>query len=255
MIKNENAPIVSFVMPCLNFGRHLKSCIDSILAVPRETVELIVADGGSKDDTVEILSSYGDRIRWLSEPDQGMTQAVNRGMALTRGRFISLMSADDVLIPEGYMQLVDVIREDTSIDMIYGDLELIRDDGSHIRNHSQWLIDDPLFWTKTLNSINFEGSIVTRDALERVKLEDGLYFNEKLALKAGYDYDLLIRMAYARCTFRKIGVPVLRRRRWDESYTIKLRQQSFAIGASIRKAYFEKYGLEYVPLTIEGNTY
>ncbi len=60
-------------------------------------VELLVMDGVSTDNTVEILKSYGDRIRWISEPDKGQTDAINKGTALLKGEILAYLNSDDIL--------------------------------------------------------------------------------------------------------------------------------------------------------------
>ena len=64
-------PLVTIVTPSLNQGRYLPAAIDSVLGQDYPRIEYLVVDGGSRDDTLDILSSYGDRLTWVSEPDEG----------------------------------------------------------------------------------------------------------------------------------------------------------------------------------------
>ena len=78
-------PKVSVVIPCLNRADLLRPTIESALQQDYPNVECIVIDAASKDGTVEILESYGDRIKWVSEPDEGHADAINKGwISITR---------------------------------------------------------------------------------------------------------------------------------------------------------------------------
>lgn len=89
---------VSIVVACLNSARSLRRCLDSVLCQTVGAAELIVIDGGSADGTVDILKSYGDRIvYWTSEPDRGIADAWNKGIAHAHGEWLYFLGADDFL--------------------------------------------------------------------------------------------------------------------------------------------------------------
>ena len=79
MVTNAKLPLVSLVVPCLDRAHYLRPTLDSILRQDYLNIECIVIDGGSTDGTVDILRSYGERIQWVSEPDQGHADAINKG--------------------------------------------------------------------------------------------------------------------------------------------------------------------------------
>ena len=93
------APLVSIVTACFNAARYIEETIQSVLAQDYPRVEYIVMDGGSTDGTVEILKRYADRLKFVSEPDHGAADAINRGFALTHGEIFTYLNADDVLLP------------------------------------------------------------------------------------------------------------------------------------------------------------
>src|SRR4029078_10041925 len=94
-------PLVSIIVPSFNQGRFIRTTIDSILEQSYRPLEAIVVDGGSNDDTVDVLKSYGDlpELRWTSEPDTGVADAVNKGFARARGEVIGIQSSDDWYAP------------------------------------------------------------------------------------------------------------------------------------------------------------
>src|SRR4051812_39372662 len=86
----------SGVVPCKNDTRYLTSNLESILSQDYPYLECIVVDGGSTDATVDLLKKYGDRIRWVSEPDRGAFDAINRGWQLAKGDILTWLNADDL---------------------------------------------------------------------------------------------------------------------------------------------------------------
>ena len=78
-MSNSNNPLVSIVIPCLNRAHYLIPTIESILQQDYAYIECIVVDGGSNDGSIGILKSYGERIKWISEPDNGHADAINKG--------------------------------------------------------------------------------------------------------------------------------------------------------------------------------
>lgn len=121
--------LVSIVMPTRNHARFIRASIDSVLQQNYPHVELIVMDGASTDDTVEILKSYGDRIRWVSEPDRGQTDAINKGMALVKGEVLAYLNSDDILLPGALEKAVGFFKDHTECDMVYGNADYIDVDG------------------------------------------------------------------------------------------------------------------------------
>src|SRR3989338_2899361 len=91
----SGGPLVSVVIPCLNGVRFLDNTIDSVLRQDYPHIECIVVDGGSEDGTVEILKTYGDKIRWVSEPDQGTSDAINKGWQRSRGTLLGWLPVGD----------------------------------------------------------------------------------------------------------------------------------------------------------------
>src|SRR5688500_1347785 len=93
-------PLVSVIIPNYNYAHYLPQAINSVLAQTYSQVEIIVIDDGSTDDSVTVLRSYGDRIRWLQQPNQGVSAARNVGAHNTKGELVAFLDADDFWLPE-----------------------------------------------------------------------------------------------------------------------------------------------------------
>lgn len=123
MNDDQKSPLVSIVVPSYNQGEFIKQTIDSILAQDYAPIQIIVVDGASTDNTVKILKSYGDRrdLIWLSEPDRGVVDAVNKGFTLAQGKIIGIQSSDDLYLPKAISKVINEFKRDDSIGLVYGD--------------------------------------------------------------------------------------------------------------------------------------
>lgn len=107
-------PLLSIVIANYNYGRFLEEAIRSVLGQVDETmrlpsgeyIELIIVDGGSTDDSVEVIKKYADRLAWwCSEKDRGQSHAFNKGFSKASGRFLTWLNADDLLCPGALEEL------------------------------------------------------------------------------------------------------------------------------------------------------
>jgi glycosyltransferase involved in cell wall biosynthesis len=96
------APLVSVVIPTYNYARFVSEAVDSVLAQTYPSLEVVVVDDGSTDDTREVLARYGDRIRYIYQPNAGLPAARNTGIKAARGEFIGLLDSDDVFHPRKF---------------------------------------------------------------------------------------------------------------------------------------------------------
>jgi glycosyltransferase involved in cell wall biosynthesis len=124
-----SSPLVSVVMPSLNQAEFIRGSIDSVLNQDYAPIELIVIDGRSTDGTIDILASYGDRLRWVSEADGGQTHAVNKGFRMATGEVIGWLNADDLYLPGAVRTGVEFLARHLRVDLVYGDADHIDRDG------------------------------------------------------------------------------------------------------------------------------
>ena len=122
-------PSLSVVTPVYNSARYLGSTLDSVarLTVPHEH---IVVDGGSADGTVELLEAREDpALWWVSEPDRGQTDAVNKGFRRANGDLLAWLNGDDEYVPKAVDRAVDLMLRRPEVDAIYGAMQITDEEG------------------------------------------------------------------------------------------------------------------------------
>jgi glycosyltransferase involved in cell wall biosynthesis len=124
-------PRVALVTPSYNQGRFLKRTLDSVLSQNYPHIDYLVMDGGSTDESLDILRSYGGRLRWVSERDRGQTHAINKGFAQVDGEIHAYLNSDDVLLPGAVEKVVHYFLARPECDLVYGKAHLI-DELDHV---------------------------------------------------------------------------------------------------------------------------
>jgi glycosyltransferase involved in cell wall biosynthesis len=117
---SNSLPRISIVTPSYNQGRYLEETIISVISQNYPNLEYIIIDGGSTDNSVEIIKKYEKHLAyWVSEPDRGQSDAINKGLAKCTGEFFNWLNSDDVLVENGLRNLAKAIA-DNSCDVICG---------------------------------------------------------------------------------------------------------------------------------------
>ena len=178
---------VSIVTPSYNQGGFIAETISSVLSQDYSRIEYLVVDGGSSDGTIDVLRRYGDQVHWISEPDRGQADAINKGWRRARGEIIAWLNADDVYRPGAIGNVVAFFRDHPQVDLVYGDCEYINERGDIIGRHRVRALDFETLLTTATNSIPQPAAFVRRRVLETVG-----YLNEKLHYVMDFEYWLRV---------------------------------------------------------------
>ncbi len=115
---------VTVITPSYNQGDYLEQTIKSVLSQTYKNIEYLIIDGGSTDGSVEIIKKYEKNIAyWVSEPDKGQADAINKGFNIAKGDLVCWINSDDVLYPDFVADRVGQFLENPDVDMIYGDVD------------------------------------------------------------------------------------------------------------------------------------
>jgi len=120
---------ISIVTTSFNSADTIKDTIDSVLSQNYENIEYVIADGGSKDGTVEVIKSYTDpRIRWISEPDKGIYDGMNKGIKMSTGDVVGILNSDDFYKNNDVISSVVNEFADEKTEAVFGDVRFVNPD-------------------------------------------------------------------------------------------------------------------------------
>jgi glycosyltransferase involved in cell wall biosynthesis len=186
-------PTVSFsiITPCLNAKAYLAEAIESVLMQHVPDVEHIIMDGGSTDGTLEILKKYPHLIV-VSGPDNGMYDAINKGIGISKGEWIGLLNADDLYPTGSLKQVLDVVVQDSRLQAVNGGFAVFEDDGNErkIVRVSPSIGEDE-FWYRIVSGSTAPNTWFLRRSL----FESHGYYDSRYRYSA--DRELIMRLALA----------------------------------------------------------
>ncbi|HEX2697007.1 MAG TPA: glycosyltransferase family 2 protein [Anaerolineales bacterium] len=223
---HQGEPLVSVVIPSLNQGRFIEETICSVLAQSYPHIELIVVDGGSTDETLDVLMKYGDAIQWISEPDGGHADAVNKGFRLAKGEIIGWLNSDDVyFFKDTVKAAVRAFNEFTFADIIYGDSVKISEKNTILR----------MYLTLPYNKERMgRANYITQPA---VFMRRHVINIETLSNYLSLDYEFWLRLAKKGYTFHHIPTVIA----GDRQYRARASMQKRALIKAEMKEYQALY--------------
>jgi glycosyltransferase involved in cell wall biosynthesis len=126
-------PLVSIITPSYNQADFLEETMRSVLDQDYPHIEYIIVDGVSTDGSQEIIKKYADQLAWwVSEPDQGQTDAINKGFNRASGEILAWINSDDTYLPGAVSKAVELLRNYPEVGLVYGDANLIDESGKVI---------------------------------------------------------------------------------------------------------------------------
>jgi glycosyltransferase involved in cell wall biosynthesis len=185
---------ISIITPSFNQLHFLRETVASIQGqVLDAEVEHIIVDGGSTDGTVDYLQTLGESVRWISEPDKGQADAVNKGIAMATGEIIGWLNSDDLYLPGALEAVSGHFRRNPSCRWLYGRCRIIDKEG-----REQWK------WITKYKNARLQSFTFNKLIRENFISQPAVFFRKELVEQAGQldlqlhytmDYDLWLRFA------------------------------------------------------------
>ncbi len=179
---------ISIIIPTYNRADFLKEAIDSVLAQNYQDFELLIVDDGSIDHTRELISRYGERVRYLYQENQGVSSARNRGIRSSSGQYVAFLDSDDLWLPEKLEQQLAVMRQQPELRLCHTEEIWIRR-GVRVNQKKKHQKHGGYIFPYCLPLCVISPSSVL---LRRNVFDDVGYFDE--VLPACEDYDLWLRI-------------------------------------------------------------
>lgn len=150
-------PEISVITPSFNQGLFLERTIKSVLDQNYPNLQYMIIDGGSTDDSVSIIKKYESKLSyWVSEPDRGQADAINKGLRRATGEWVAWQNSDDIYYPGVFHQLAKTAGSHPEVDLIIGNIMLI-----DANNHT---LRDLHYVRPTYNSLVAEGMVLANQA-------------------------------------------------------------------------------------------
>jgi glycosyltransferase involved in cell wall biosynthesis len=216
----DGRPLVSIVTPSLNQGRFIEDTVKSVLGQDYPRVEYLVVDGGSTDQTLDVLRRHDGALRFVSEPDAGQAAAINKGFRATSGEILGWLNADDLYEPTAVSEAVAYLRANPETAMVYGDARHVDAEG---RDLGPCSYVEPANLERLIHEVDYivqPASFFRRSAFEAAgPLDESLHW--------ALDYDLWIKIA-RRFPIGYLPRPLARYRLTGENKTALGRFDRFA---------------------------
>jgi len=203
---------ISIVTPSYNQGQFIRATIESVMSQSYDDLEYIVVDGGSTDDSVATLQEYSDRLKWISEPDEGQSDAINKGWRMSTGDVVTWLNSDDLLAtPQVIAQVAEAFRRHPDVDIIYGDYDVIGVHGEHLFRRKQAPFNPHV--------LLFSNNFIVPAAFFRRELLDSVGYLD-VDLHWVMDLDYWLRALTAGARFKAIPIPMWKHRFHPDSNTV-----------------------------------
>ena len=180
-------PVPSVIVPNLNNLSYLRQTLESLEIQGAPDLDVVIVDGGSTDGSLEIIEAWAQAngARWISEPDEGQAQAINKGFRMARGDIVSWLNSDDLLSPNAVARAVDEFSRDSSLEFLWGFCLFVDSQGLPLRVGNPDVREDLSELRRSRCFVTQPGSWFRRSVLDRYGHIDLLWF----------DYEFFLRFA------------------------------------------------------------
>ncbi len=202
-------PEVSVIIPVYNKARYVGRAIKSVLSQTFGDYEIIIVDDGSTDKSLDVVKGYAahPKVQVVRQENKGCPAALNKGIALAKGRYICWLSADDLWHENKLEMQIKVFKDDKNIGLVYTDAEYIDENGNIIHSHVK-SAEDQMPLPLRVMGINGSSVMVKRECMEKIGL-----FNEEL--KCSNDTDYWYRLG-KRFRMKRLSIPLIQSRQKGE---------------------------------------
>jgi glycosyltransferase involved in cell wall biosynthesis len=182
-------PRISIVTPSYNQAQFLEETIQSVLGQGYPNLEYIIMDGGSTDGSAAIIQKYAHRLAyWVSEPDEGQTDAITKGFARASGEILAWLNSDDIYVcPDTFRQVVSLFERYPQADAVSGAGVIIDRDGHWVRQTAVLQNQAHYNQLRFRNAILQPATFFKRKVLDSVELDTSLHY--------AFDWDFFIRLS------------------------------------------------------------
>lgn len=231
---------VSICIPTYNRKEYLRETLDSILAQTYKDYEIVIVDDGSTDGTDEMIKDLGFPVTYYWQPNSGDAAARNKLIELARGRYISFIDSDDLLLPDAIERMVQIMEAETEDVIVYGSYFRIDENGNVYGRCKRRLysgtITKNLFKTILVHAC---GSMFPTKLLK-----DSPAFDSSLRICSDYDLWLRLSMNYK---FIALGYPTFKRRRHPTNLSKACFENCLIEFQVVNRFYYESGGRQFIP--------
>lgn len=183
-------PKISVITPSYNQAEFLERTICSVLDQHYPNLEYIIVDGGSTDGSLDIIKKYADRLAyWISEPDKGQTDAINKGLKRATGEWVAWQNSDDIYYPGALAAVAKAVETCSDMDVVVGNINMI--------DRYDRVLRDVRYATPSYGGMLAEGMILTNQAAFWRRSVHSKIGWLNMGLHYGFDYEWFLRLTKA----------------------------------------------------------
>jgi len=210
-------PKISIITPSFNSAKFIDDCIQSVVNQRYPSYEHVIVDGGSTDNTLEILKKY-PHLKWMSEKDEGVYDAMNKGIKLSTGQIIGILNSDDYYESNIFETVANVFEEHRDVGVLHGNMKVLYNNNQFVVSRSKEYQKYYCMWVKHATCF------IRKDVYDTFGMYD-------IRFKIQADFDLMLR-------YRKRGVKLFRLNRVISNFRVgglSTKQWSLRESVCVRK--------------------